>query len=105
MIKVRQIVWHVYGLQIPNTSTGGHRGVRSPGHPRPPTTIQRRPGREMKLFYDPRDDKLLERRGIPLLYWLDDLGARPLDGARPEEEGFLFAGARPIDDYRRLVAD
>jgi hypothetical protein len=30
--------------------------------------------------------------------------AKPLEEAYPNEEGFLFAGARPIDDYRRLVA-
>jgi hypothetical protein len=58
----------------------------------------------MKLIFDPRDDKVLDRRGIPLLYWLDDLGARPIDEATPEDDGFLFAGARSIDDYRRLVS-
>lgn len=58
----------------------------------------------MKLFFDSRDDKVLEHRGIPLLYWLDDLGARPVEEAAAEEEGFLFAGARPIEDYRCLVS-
>lgn len=58
----------------------------------------------MKLFFDRRDDRILERRGIPLLYWLDDLGAEPVDRATAEDEGFLFAGARPIADYRRLVS-
>ena len=29
----------------------------------------------MKLFFDSRDDRVLEQRGMPLLYWLDDLGA------------------------------
>src|SRR5437588_10471600 len=58
----------------------------------------------MELFYDPRDDPYYEKRGLQTLYWLDDLGAKPLDEASPHDEGFLFAGARPIDDYRRLVA-
>ena len=58
----------------------------------------------MQLFYDPRDDSSHEARGSRVLYWLDDLGAGPLSEARPEDAGFLFAGARPIDDYRRLVA-
>jgi hypothetical protein len=57
----------------------------------------------MQLFYDHRDEKLWERRGLRTLYWLDDLGARPLSEADPGSEGFLFAAARPIEDYRRLV--
>src|SRR5438552_9605084 len=58
----------------------------------------------MELFYDPRDDAYHERVGSQVLYWLDDVGAVPLDEAPRDAEGFLFAGARPIDDYRRLVA-
>jgi hypothetical protein len=58
----------------------------------------------MELFYDPRDDSHHERIGSKILYWLDDLDAKPLDEADPNAEGFLFAGARPLDDYRRLVA-
>jgi len=58
----------------------------------------------MELFYDERDDKFHEARGSKNLYWLDDLGGRPLTEARAEDEGFLFAGARPLADYRRLVA-
>lgn len=58
----------------------------------------------MQLFYDQRDDASHEARGSQILYWLDDLGARPLSEAKPDEEGFVFAGARPIDDYRRLLA-
>jgi len=59
----------------------------------------------MLLFYDSRDDRSHEERGSQILYWLDDMGARPLDEARPADEGFLFAGARSIEDYRSLVAD
>src|SRR5262249_41956970 len=44
-----------------------------------------------------------EARGSQILYWLDDLGAKTLAEARPENDGFLFAGARSIDDYARLV--
>src|SRR5262245_107613 len=58
----------------------------------------------MQLFYDPRDDAYHERVGSKILSWLDDLGAVPLDEAGPDAEGFLFAGARPIADYRQLVA-
>lgn len=58
----------------------------------------------MELFYDERDDEAHEARGSQILYWLDDLGAKPLAEARPSDRGFLFAGARPIDDYERLVA-
>jgi hypothetical protein len=57
----------------------------------------------MQLFYDERDDKYNVSRGSRILYWLDDLGAKPLTEARPSDEGFLFTGARPIDDYRQLV--
>jgi hypothetical protein len=58
----------------------------------------------MQLIYDPRDDAHHERVGSQVLYWLDDLGAIPLDEADRALPGFLFAGARPCDDYRRLVA-
>jgi hypothetical protein len=56
------------------------------------------------LLYDPRDDHFHERTGSQILYWLDDLGGVPLGEADPARPGFLFAGARPIDDYRELVA-
>ncbi len=58
----------------------------------------------MQLLYDARDDAYHERLGSQILYWLDDLGALPLDEADPRREGFLFAGARPIRDYQALVA-
>lgn len=58
----------------------------------------------MQLLYDPRDDAYQERLGSRLLYWLDDLGAVPLHEADPAGPAFLFAGARPMDDYRALVA-
>jgi hypothetical protein len=58
----------------------------------------------VELFYDERDDAAHEARGSQILYWLDDLGARPLTEAKPNEQGFLFAGARAINDYRQLVA-
>jgi hypothetical protein len=53
----------------------------------------------MDPFYDPYH----ERIGSRILYWLDDLRAIPLDEAPRDTEGFLFAGARPIKGYRRLV--
>src|SRR5262245_6511969 len=58
----------------------------------------------MDLFYDERDDAAHEARGSRILSWLDDLDARPLAEGRANEDGFLFAGARPIEDYARLVA-
>jgi hypothetical protein len=58
----------------------------------------------MNLFYDRRDDPYHERVGSQILYWLDDLGALPFDEAPRDAEGFFFAGARPIQDYRRLLA-
>lgn len=58
----------------------------------------------MQLLYDARDDAYHERVGSRILYWLDDLGAVPLEEANPSQEGFLFTGARPIEDYRELIA-
>ena len=58
----------------------------------------------MNLFYDERDDAVHRARGSQILDWLDDLDAKPLGEARPDEAGFLFAGARPGDDYARLIA-
>jgi hypothetical protein len=57
----------------------------------------------MELFYDERDDAAHEARGSRILYWLDDLGAKPLTEAKAGDQGFVFAGARPIEDYQRLV--
>jgi hypothetical protein len=58
----------------------------------------------VELLYDPRDDAYHQRIGSQILYWLDEVGAVPLDEAPRDAEGFLFAGARPIEDYRELVA-
>jgi hypothetical protein len=58
----------------------------------------------MQLLYDARDDPYHERVGSRILYWLDDLDAVPLEEADRTRPGFLFAGARPIEDYRELVA-
>jgi hypothetical protein len=58
----------------------------------------------MQLLYDPRDDSYHERLGSKILHWLTDLDAVPLDEADQTRPGFLFAGARPIEDYRDLVA-
>ena len=57
------------------------------------------------MFYDERDDKYHENRGSKILYWLDDLGAKPLSECRHTEHGFLFTGARPSEDYKKLVHD
>src|SRR5262245_14545856 len=57
----------------------------------------------MELFYDERDDAAHEARGSQILYWLDDLGAKPLKEAKASDHGFVFAGARPVEDYRQLL--
>lgn len=56
----------------------------------------------MNLFYDPRD-RDADRHGDRRLQWLYELGARPISDATSRDAGFLFAGARPIQDYRELV--
>jgi hypothetical protein len=55
------------------------------------------------LFYDERDDRFHEARGSQILYWLDDLGAKPFTEAKASDAGFLFAGYRSDADYRQLV--
>jgi hypothetical protein len=57
----------------------------------------------VELFYDERDDPIHEARGSQVLYWLDDLDAKPLSEAHASDNGFLFAGARSIEDYSQLV--
>lgn len=57
------------------------------------------------LFYDERDQKIQEERGLETLYWLDDLGAVPITDARPESTGFLFAGARSLVDNTQLLSE
>lgn len=58
----------------------------------------------MHLYYDARDDATHEARGSQILYWLDDLDARPISEAYADSTGFLFAGSRGIEDYRELIA-
>jgi hypothetical protein len=58
----------------------------------------------VQLLYDPRDDIYHEKLGSRVLYWLDDLGALPINEADAGREAFLFAGGRPMADYRNLVA-
>lgn len=59
----------------------------------------------MNLFYDDQDDTVHQRRGSRILYWLDDLGAKPISECDPDESGFLFSVAGAISDYEELVAD
>jgi len=58
----------------------------------------------MQLLFDSRDNAYHQKLGSRVLDWLDDLGAIPLDEAEISDKGFLFAGARPIGDYRALVS-
>lgn len=55
------------------------------------------------LFFDDRDERD-PVRGDRRIEWLKSIGAKQLSFATAEEPGFLFAGARPIEDYRTLVA-
>jgi hypothetical protein len=57
----------------------------------------------VRLFHDDRD-RVAARHGDRRLAWLYELGARPVAEAKPGDAGFLFAGARTIEDYRALVA-
>jgi hypothetical protein len=41
----------------------------------------------MDLYYDQRDDPAHEARGSRILYWLADLGAKPLAEARYRASG------------------
>lgn len=54
----------------------------------------------MNLFYDIRDREAA-RVGDRRLKWLYELGARPISDANSGDAGFVFAGARDLDDYRR----
>jgi hypothetical protein len=47
----------------------------------------------MDLFYDERDDAAHEARGSRILYWLDDLDAKPLGDAKA---GDLLGAFRPL---------
>ena len=58
----------------------------------------------MNLFHDDRDDSVHQRRGSRILYWLDDLNAKPIADSEPDE-GFFFSAAGSISDYAEMVAD
>lgn len=57
----------------------------------------------MGIFYDSRD-RAAARAGDRRLKWLFELGAQPLEEATAKDRGFVFAGARAIEDYRNLLA-
>jgi hypothetical protein len=58
----------------------------------------------MKLYFDARDVAYARRRGSRHIEWLGDLGAVPIQHAPDDADGFLFTGARSMEDYSRLVA-
>jgi hypothetical protein len=70
----------------------------APPSARPPV------GGSVERDHDEREDADHEARGSRLFYWLDDVGARPLTEARPDDRGFLFAAARAAAD-RAAAAD
>jgi hypothetical protein len=57
----------------------------------------------MQLFFDERDASVHARVRSHIPRWLHDLAAKPIRAAKPDDPGFVFAVARPLDDYRRLV--
>lgn len=58
----------------------------------------------VQLYYDERDhNEYFLSRGEQRLYWLDDLGAKPITAAQPKSQGYLFAGARSVEDYKSLT--
>jgi len=57
----------------------------------------------MQLLYVDGDQHYLEKRGMRTLFWLDDVGAVPIEEANPKEEAYLFSYARSIGDYAKLV--
>src|SRR5262249_19623929 len=59
---------------------------------------------DMDILYDPRDRPYYDKRGLRILHWLDDLGARPLNEVDPDAPGFLFGIARRTEDYARLIS-
>ncbi len=61
-------------------------------------------GKSSALFYDERD-RVAARHGDRRLAWLYELGAKPASEAGRGDSGFIFTGARPIEDYRALVRD
>ena len=59
----------------------------------------------MRLVYDPRDVTYARTSRSRHIEWLIAAGATPLSARAADDEQFLFAGARPIEDYCRLVAN
>jgi hypothetical protein len=58
----------------------------------------------MELFYDERDNEAHKACASQIIYWLHDLGAKPLREAKASDHGFVFAGARSIEDYSQLLS-
>ena len=66
----------------------------------------------IQLLYDPRDDPYHKRVGSQILYWLDDLGAIPLNEAGPgscagtaHENVFKSVAARLRGEFGDLRGD
>ncbi|HEY2586614.1 MAG TPA: ATP-grasp domain-containing protein [Tepidisphaeraceae bacterium] len=58
----------------------------------------------MQLFFDARDVAYARQHRSRHIDWLRDLGAIAIQQAPEDAEGFLFTGARSMEDYRHLVA-
>jgi len=59
----------------------------------------------MRLFYNNDDTKILDQRRLRQFFWLDDIGAVPIQEARQDDRGYLFAANRGAGYYRQLVRD
>jgi hypothetical protein len=58
--------------------------------------------RDVDLYYDERDDAAHEARGSQMLYWLDDLGAKP---PADNEELLLGRTLRAINDAGEVLGE
>jgi hypothetical protein len=59
----------------------------------------------MNVYYDARDVKHAAKLGDRRFEWLDELGARPIQDADLDVEGFLFGYQNGIEDLQKLLAD
>ena len=59
---------------------------------------------EMQLFFDPDDLPHAKKLRDERFAWLRELGATPLDQAKPDDEGFFFGYQHGNDHLRRTSA-
>lgn len=59
----------------------------------------------MKLFYNTNDAKIADDMGMARLFWLDDIGAIPIQEAHSEDKGYYFGFNQGIEHYRKLLVN